>query len=55
MFVTIIFSCRVITLEKKKEEVKVIAATETKQEPEDMSSGEDEEFDEFLDWRSKKS
>lgn len=41
-------------MERKKEEVK-IAPSEAKTEEDKESSEEDTDFDEFLDWRAKKS
>lgn len=45
---------RVMDLVKRKEEVQ---ATDRKQKnaDEDISSGDEAEFDEFLDWRAKNS
>lgn len=48
------FIFRVLDLEKKKEEITAVVDTKQKSsnnEDEDV----EEEFDEFLDWRSKKS
>lgn len=48
--------CRVLNLEKKKVEiVSSVINKENGTTEMDESSNTDEEFDEYLDWRSKKS
>lgn len=57
------FRCRVLTLEKKKETVKekdVASVTRTltinnKADSDDDDDDDDVNFDEYIDWRAKKS
>uniref|UniRef100_A0A1B6LLH5 Zinc finger protein 830 n=1 Tax=Graphocephala atropunctata TaxID=36148 RepID=A0A1B6LLH5_9HEMI len=46
---------RVLDLEKKKEAVQSVLTKTTNDNAVEESSGEDDDFDEFLDWRAKKS
>lgn len=46
---------KVLDLEKKKVEVITIAKENHMETDENLSNDEDDEFDEYLDWRSKKS
>lgn len=46
---------RVLDLEKKKQEVVAVPANQAQTSKEEDSSGDENDFEEFVDWRSKKS
>lgn len=46
---------RVLDLEKKKETVHAVSVKSSHEKGVQESSEEDDDFDEFLDWRAKKS